>query len=106
MADVDALAEQIGDAGRSRSPAAREHGDRLGVERHDAAQVVIGPASAKALGALVGVALPVGLHQREVELAVAQRHEVVERARRRLGAAAQPPRSARFTDSQIALAAA
>ena len=88
LADVHAFAEQIRDAGDA-GVAARQHRDRLGIERHDAAQVGHRPGLGEGAGALVGVALPVRLHQGEVELALAERHEVVARAGGGLGAAAQ-----------------
>ena len=72
-------------------PASRagEDGERFGVERHHAPEVRHRAGGGEAVAALEGGPLPVGLHQGEVELPVAQRLEVVERARRRLGAAAQ-----------------
>ena len=87
-ADVDGLALQITQRVDPGLPA-HENRDRFGIEPHHAAQRLHPSVGRENVGALKGAPLPVGLREREIHIAVAQRVDVVERSRRAFGRAAQ-----------------
>ena len=86
IADVDPLALEVGDVADPRIVAG-DDGDRLGVHREDCPQTFEGALLLELRGAPVGVVLPVGLHDTELELLGADGVDVVNGSAGRLGRA-------------------
>ena len=86
-AEVHALVREVGDAADA-GLGPGEEGEGFGVERKDAAEVGVGAHGREGAGAGDGGAVGIGLDESEVELAFGKRHDVVDRARRGVGAAA------------------
>ena len=79
VADIEALALDVIDV-LDVGIAPRQHGHRLGMNREDGPQVLELALVLELRGAVVGVVLPIGLGDAELELATANGVDVVDRA--------------------------